>query len=74
MATKDDWVGRVVFVLAIALAFAFVVGVVTLALSPTPFGGENAHAIGAGFAGMLGIVGGYVLGTRLVKGKNEGGK
>ena len=67
----SDWAGRTVFVLAIALSFAFIVGVITLALTPTPFGGDNARAIAAGFGGMIGIVGGYVLGSKWKKKDSE---
>jgi len=69
MATKEDWTGRIVFVLAVVLGVVFITAVVTLALSPTPFGGDTARALAAGFGGLLGIIGGYVLGIRMGKKK-----
>jgi membrane associated rhomboid family serine protease len=68
---KDKWVGRIVFVLALALAVAFITAVVTLAVSPMPFGGDTSRALCAGFGALMGIVGGYVLGIRMGKKRIE---
>ena len=61
---EPDWEGRAVFVIALCVGVAFIVGVVTVAMSPTPLKGDTANAIAAGFAGMIGIIGGYVVGKR----------
>lgn len=68
---EHDWVGIIVFVLAVTVAVSFIIGVVTLALSPAPFAGDSAKAISAGFAGLIGIVGGYIVGIK--RGKSDRG-
>jgi len=65
MTDHDEWSGRAVFVLSIAIGIAFVIGVLAIAVSPMPFGGDSARALSTGFGALLGIVAGYVLGAHL---------
>ena len=67
MTSQDEWKGRSVFVLTVAVGISFVIGVVAIALSPLPFTGDVSRAVSAGFGALLGIVGGYVLGAHLRK-------
>ena len=71
MATKEDWTGRIVFVLTIVLGVAFITAIVTLAVSPLPLGGDSSRALSAAFGALIGIVGGYVLGIRMGKKRVE---
>jgi hypothetical protein len=54
--SDDDWAGRTIFVLAIALAIAFLIGLLAVVVSPAPFHGDTGRAVSAGFGALFGIV------------------
>jgi len=57
---RTDWAGRIAFVLAVALAVAFVCAVV-MELSNPPVRRSISAALAGGFGAMVGIVAAYVL-------------
>ena len=62
-AGRDEWTGRVVFVLAVAVGVALVAAVV-LELSSPPVRQSIAGAIAAAFGAIVGVVALYVNRTR----------
>jgi membrane associated rhomboid family serine protease len=64
-ADRDEWAGRVVFVLAVAVGVAFVAAVLIELTSP-PVRQSIAGAIAAAFGAIVGVVALYVHRTRRV--------
>ena len=62
-ADRDEWTGRVVFVLAVAVGVAFVAAVVIELASP-PIRNSMVGALGAAFGAIVGVVALYVHRTR----------
>jgi membrane associated rhomboid family serine protease len=62
-ADRDEWAGRAVFVLALAVGVAFVAAVV-IELTTPPVRQSIAGAIAAAFGAIVGVVALYVHRTR----------
>ena len=69
MTTPREWSGRTVFVLAIAVSIAFIIGLIAVVFSPVPFHGASGRAVSAAFGALIGIVGAWLYLER--KSKND---
>jgi amino acid transporter len=69
--TADEWPGRTVFVLAIFLGIAFIIGLVAVVFSPVPFHGATGRAISATFGAFVGIISTWLYVEHRKKSKNN---